>query len=100
MEIDIPSMMDFLRQESMRRKLVNKQARNIIAFHKSFLNSIKYTGRLFELGLIIDYKRQSFNLMQDITLAPGMISRGKLHFIPNIVRDRAHLKKIFKKTSK
>jgi heterodisulfide reductase subunit C len=100
MEIDIPSMMDFLRQESRRRKLVNQKAKNIIAFHKSFLNSIKYTGRLYELGLILDYKRQSLNLLQDVNLAPRMISRGKLHIFPNLVRNRSHLGRIFKKTSK
>jgi len=37
-------------------------------------------------------------LMQDIQLAPRMISRGKLHFIPEIIKGKAHLGKIFKKT--
>ena len=100
MEIDIPSVMDYLRQRSMMEKKVNPKAKNIIAFHKSFLNSIKYTGRLFELGLTLDYKRRTLTLMQDISLAPRMISRGKLHFIPEIIRGRPHVGKIFKKTSK
>jgi heterodisulfide reductase subunit C len=100
MEIDIPSMMDFLRQRSRSEKKVNRKAKNIIAFHKSFLNSIRYTGRLFELGLILDYKRQSFNLTQDISLAPRMISRGKLHFIPHMIKGRSQMSRIFKKTSK
>jgi heterodisulfide reductase subunit C len=99
MEIDIPSMMDNLRQRSRAEKKVNKKAKNIIAFHKSFLNSIRLTGRLFELGLIIDYKRQSLNMTQDIALAPKMISRGKLHFIPDMIKNRAHMAKIFKKTN-
>jgi heterodisulfide reductase subunit C len=100
MEIDIPSMMDFLRQRSRSEKKVNRNAKNIIAFHKSFLNSIRYTGRLFELGLILDYKRQSFNLTQDISLAPRMISRGKLHFIPHMIKGKSQISRIFKKTSK
>ena len=100
MEIDIPSMMDFLRQKSRSEKKVNSKAKNIIAFHKSFLNSIRFTGRLYELGLIIDYKRQSLNMMQDISLAPRMISRGKLHLFPEMIKEKAHLARIFKKTSK
>ena len=100
MEIDIPSMMDFLRQRSRSEKKVNKKAKNIIAFHKSFLNSIKFTGRLYELGLILDYKRQSLNLTQDISLAPKMISRGKLHIFPDMIKGKDHIAKIFKKTSK
>jgi len=99
MEIDIPSMMDFLRQRSRSEKKVNKKAKNIIAFHKAFLNSIKFTGRLYELGLILDYKRQSLNLTQDISLAPKMISRGKLHLFPNMIKGTSQIARIFKKTS-
>ena len=99
MEIDIPSLMDFLRQKSLKEKKMNPKARNIISFHKSFLSSIKYTGRLFELGLTLDYKRRSLTLMQDISLAPRMISRGKLHFIPEIIKGRPQIGKIFRKTS-
>jgi heterodisulfide reductase subunit C len=99
MEIDIPSMMDYLRQRSRSEKKVNKEAKNIIAFHKSFLNSIRYTGRLFELGLILDYKRQSLKMTQDISLAPRMISRGKLHFIPTMIKGKAQMARIYKKTS-
>ena len=100
MEIDIPSMMDFLRQKSRSEKKVNAKAKNIIAFHKSFLNSIRFTGRLFELGLILDYKRQSLKMTQDISLAPRMISKGKLHLIPDMIKDKGHIARIFKKTSK
>lgn len=100
MEIDIPSVMDFLRQKSLNENKVNPEAKKIVAFHKSFLNSIKYTGRLYELGLIMDYKRQSLDMMQDVSLAPKMISRGKLHLLPEILKDQAHVKGIFKKTSK
>jgi heterodisulfide reductase subunit C2 len=100
MEIDIPSMMDFLRQRSRSEGKVNPKAKNIIAFHKSFLNSIKYTGRLYELGLILDYKRQSLNMMQDVALAPKMLSAGKLHIFPETIKGTKHIARIFKKTSK
>ena len=100
MEIDIPSVMDFLRQKSLSEKKVNRKAKNIIAFHKSFLNSIRFTGRLFELGLILDYKRQSLNLTQDISLAPKMITRGKLHFFPEIIKGKAHIAEFLRKHNK
>ncbi len=99
MEIDIPSVMDYLRQSSVRQKKVNRKAKNIVAFHKSFLNSIRFTGRLYELGLILDYKRQSLDLTQDIMLAPKMISRGKLHILPDLIKGKAQIARIFRKTS-
>ena len=100
MEIDIPSMMDYLRQRSMSEKKVNRKAKNIIAFHKSFLNSIKLTGRLYEVGLVVDYKRRSFKLMQDINVAPKMLLKGKLPLLPESIRGVSKIRKIFKRTCK
>ena len=100
MEIDIPSMMDYLRQRSMKEKKVNPKAKNIIAFHKSFLDSIKFLGRLYEIGLIVGYKSRSLNLMQDVSLAPKMLRRGKLPLIPDGIRGVSQIRKIFKKTCK
>lgn len=97
-EIDIPSAMDFMRQKSLKENKVHPKARPIVSFHESFLNSIKTTGRLFEFGLILDYKRKTLNLMQDVALAPKMISRGKLHFIPEKIKGTSHIKQIFAKT--
>ncbi|MGE5383263.1 MAG: 4Fe-4S dicluster domain-containing protein [Omnitrophica WOR_2 bacterium] len=100
MEVDIPVIMDNLRQRSLKQKKENHLAKNTIAFHKSFLRSIKFTGRLFELGLILDYKRQSLNMTQDITLAPKMIARGKLHFIPKRIKGMDQVAGIFNKITK
>jgi len=98
MEIDIPGVMDFCRERSILKKMTHHHAKNIISFHKAFLDSIDYTGRLYELGLIADYKTRSFNLGQDVMLAPEMIAKGKLGFFPELIKDRKGLGKIFKKT--
>jgi hypothetical protein len=39
-------------------------------------------------------------MTQDVALAPKMISRGKLHLFPDMIKDKAHIARIFKKTSK
>lgn len=98
MEIDIPGVMDFCREKSLNKKMTHPKAKNIISFHKAFLDSIDYTGRLYELGLIADYKTRSMQLSQDVALAPGMIAKGKLGFFPEMIKDRKGLGKIFKKT--
>jgi heterodisulfide reductase subunit C len=100
MEVDIPPMMDYLRSESLQRKMVNPRAGNIISFHRSFLDSIRLTGRLSELGLIVDYKSRTFNLLQDIMLAPKMILKGKLGFIPERIHKISDMSRIFSKTKK
>jgi heterodisulfide reductase subunit C len=97
-EVDIPVIMDFLRAESVRQKMVNPKAKDILSFHKSFLNSIKYTGRLFEVGLIAEYKARSFHLLQDLLLSPKLFFKGKLSPFPHLIKDRKGMSKIFSKT--
>jgi hypothetical protein len=38
--------------------------------------------------------------MQDVQLAPAMLSRGKLNIVPELIRDRKGISAIFKKTIK
>jgi heterodisulfide reductase subunit C len=98
MEINIPKMMDFLRQKSLSEGKTNPKARKIIAFHKSFLDSINFTGRLFEMGLIVDYKMRTGDLFQDIGVAPKMIFKGKLNPFPELIKGRKNMSEIFKNT--
>jgi heterodisulfide reductase subunit C len=100
MSIDIPRMMDFLREKSIKEKKTNKKAKEIIAFHKSFLDSIRYTGRLYEIGLFADYKTRTLKILDDMDLAPKMIRRGKLNIIPELIKDRSGIASIFRKTIK
>ena len=96
-EVDIPIMMDFLRAESLKRRMVNPRAKSIVAFHRSFLDSIRYTGKLYEIGFIIAYKVRSWDLFQDIFLAPKMFLLGKLGILPHGMKN---LSKLFSKFNK
>lgn len=97
-EIDIPKAMDYLREQSRMRKCVNKQAQPVVAFHSAFLDSVKYTGRLYEVGLVLGFKARTFRLVQDLSVAPGMYLKGKLNLLPERVKDPAKIKAIFKRT--
>lgn len=100
MSIEIPEVMDFLREKSLHEKLANPGAKKIITFHKSFLRSIEKTGRLFEIGLIAEYKSRVFDLLQDVSLAPSMFAKGKLHILPDMIKDRKGMSTIFQGTLK
>jgi heterodisulfide reductase subunit C len=97
--VDFPAVLDFLREESIRRGLVNKKARKILAFHNSFNNLIKRNGRLFEAGLIAEYKFRSFDFIKDLRLAPAMILRQKLNLMPHKIKGLKSFQKLFKKES-
>lgn len=99
MQVDIPKAMDYLRQRSLAGGLQNKAAgRDIIPFHRSFLDMIHWGGRSYEIGLVADYKMRSKRLFQDLTLAPRMFVRGKLSILPDSVKDKKSIKSIFKRT--
>jgi len=98
MEIDIPQLMDFLREKAIQEKTVNKKSKNILSFHRAFLDSVKYTGRLYEIGLVADYKTRTFDIFQDMDVAPKMFAKGKLPIIPEVIKDKKQMDAIFKNT--
>jgi heterodisulfide reductase subunit C len=98
MEIDIPKMMDYLRTQSIKENKLHPDSKPIIAFHRSFLDSIKYTGRLYEVGLIAAFKSRTFRFAQDLQIAPVMYLKGKLHLLPEKIKDRRQMKRIFAQT--
>jgi len=98
MEINIPLLMDYLRGTAIKEKTVNRKTKNILSFHRAFLDSVKYTGRLFEMGLIADYKARTFHILQDMDVAPKMFAKGKLPIIPERVKNQKQISAIFKNT--
>jgi heterodisulfide reductase subunit C2 len=93
---DLAKFMDALREISLK-KGIKPADKNIFKFHESFINQIKRFGRSFELGLMIEYKLRSQQLFQDVDMAPTTILKGKLNFIPHIIRNKPQIDKIFKK---
>ncbi|MBN2574243.1 MAG: 4Fe-4S dicluster domain-containing protein [Deltaproteobacteria bacterium] len=82
-EVDLPRAMDILRQESLARNVANRAADDIVAFHKAFLHSIERSGRVFEFGMIGDYKLRTGHLFQDLGAAPSMFLKGKMSLLPH-----------------
>jgi len=97
-EVDLPRIMEHLREESLHRGTVNPKAKDILAFHKAFLGAVRHTGRLYEMGLIGGYKMRTLHLLQDVLVAPTMLKRGKLHFLPKTIEGRAKVSEIFDRT--
>ncbi len=99
-EVDIPKLIDWLKTESLARKSENSESRDIIRFHRSFLDSIRYTGRLYEIGLVADYKLRSGHFLQDVLMAPKLFFKGKLGVLPHGIKDRRGISRIFSHTLK
>lgn len=96
-DVDIPRVVDFLRGEAVRTGLAHPGSKDILAFHEAFLGSIERTGRLYEMGLVADYKLRSRHFLQDAGLAPRMFLKGKLGLLPHAIKDRQGLRLLFKR---
>lgn len=96
-DIEIARVMDFLRQISLKSNKTDSK-NPIPAFHNSFLHAIKLTGRLYELGMIGEYKLRSGDLLGDMKLGLDMFTKGKLNLIPHIIKGMPEIREIFKKS--
>ena len=97
-EVEVAKVMDFVRTEALAQGLAHPKSRDILAFHHAFLDSIRTTGRLYEIGLVADYKLRSRHLLKDVALAPKMLRRGKLPLLPHLIKGRDAMARIFART--
>jgi len=91
--VDVTHIMDTLRIIARREGRVSEK--DIKLFYDSFLDSMKQNGRMFEMGIILNYKLRSGHLMGDAELGPAMMSKGKIHLLPTKIKGADKVAKIF-----
>lgn len=69
----------------------------VAAFHRAFLDQVRQHGRMFELGMVLEYKLRSGALMQDAAATPGLLARGKLRALPHRIEGRREVAAIFER---
>lgn len=95
--IDIARVIDTLRQISLEENKVAEK--DIVVFHKSFLETIRRHGRLYEPELMMWYKIRTKHFFDDMQLASEMFKRKKISFKINRVKDLEEIKKIFRRAN-
>ncbi|SJZ67160.1 4Fe-4S dicluster domain-containing protein [Selenihalanaerobacter shriftii] len=95
-EVDLAAIMDSLRIEA-RHEGVKPKEKNVALFHDVFLNSVKKGGRVFEMGMTIEYNMKSGNLMQDAELGLPMFLKNKISLTPDKIKGINEVQKIFNK---
>ncbi len=93
--IDISLIIDELRADVQRANPGIKAG--IPAFYRSFLDTVRATGRLYELGMIGLYKMRTGNYTEDMGLGLQMFKRGKLKIVPERIRNAGQVKEIFRR---
>ena len=97
--VELSKVMDALRQIAVERGIKSPEP-EIAEFHKSFLTSIEYLGRTYEIGMIGLLKMKTRKFFKDVPIGIRMFFKGKLNPFPSIVKDRKGIKKIFDSSKK
>lgn len=96
-EIDIPKVMDALKQLTISEKKKVAQ-KKISVFHKTFLSNIRKSGVLHEVSLIRNLKMQTGAFFKDIGVGFRLFRKGKLHLFASRIKGMDEIEKIFGKS--
>ncbi len=97
-EVEVAEVMDAVKIIARRRR-IKPAVPDVAAFHNAAMMNIKYLGRMYELGMIVDLKRRTFKFMKDAGLGMKMFKKGKLKMIPSITGARTTWR-IFRRVKK
>ena len=98
-EIHIGVLMDALREMAIEEGVPAKE-KNIHLLHETFVQSIKWEGRLHEATMEIVYKLRSKDFLTDLVPGMKLFLKGKLPMFPSLVKGRQEMKKIFDRCTK
>ena len=93
-DIDFAKVMDSLRHLALHSG-INAGEKEVPVFHKAFLDSIKSTGRIHELSLILRFKLKTRDFLKDAGLGWQMFRRGKIKMLPQNFTGGKEVKEIF-----
>ncbi len=92
--IDVARVMDTLRHMARRE---GKKRYVMSAFWDSFLRTVRHTGRAYELGVMAMFMGRTGRVLTDVDLAPRILPKGKLPFLPHAIQGREQVGRIFKR---
>jgi heterodisulfide reductase subunit C len=93
MAIDIPALMDGLRQMALERNMVVAEP-DVVAFHEAVLDSIARHGRTHKLEIMLRYKLKTRTFLQDWQVGLKMMAKRKLDLAPSRVKAIAAIKSL------
>ena len=93
--IDVAAVMETLRSIARREGYV--QDRPIESFWKAFLDTVKLTGRSYEMGVMADYMARTMRGWGNMEIAPSALLKRKMPFVPSVIKGREEVARIIKR---
>lgn len=79
--IDVAAVMEYLRHRAAAEG--HKGVPRVRKFWRSFLDTVRYCGRTYELGVMALYMLRTGRLLTDVDLAPQALKARKLALMPH-----------------
>jgi heterodisulfide reductase subunit C len=99
MAIDIPAIMDGLRELALSRK-VEVAEPDVLKFHQSVLENIETYGRTHKLDIMLRYKLKTRSWLQDWQVGLRMLAKRKLDLMPSRVKALESVRRLFRSQDK
>jgi heterodisulfide reductase subunit C len=96
--LDVARIMESLRVMSRQEGMVSQH--DIQTFYDEFLRSVRAFGRIFETGLLPVYSFRVMKPFTDLDLAPRVLKKGKLAFLPHRIKGRQEVAEIFRRVER
>ena len=100
-EIEIVQLMDLLRRMAKEEGAVTEKGP---VLNDVFLEEIRKKGRVHELSLILDLKRQTGEFLRldkaEMRLGLALFRRGKLKLLPSRIKETDTMQKLFSRLDK
>ena len=96
MGIDVAAVMDTLRMMAVERQATASDPR-ARRFNKTFLTNVRWTGRVFEFGMMAWYKLINLDPFSDMGTAKKMWQKGKLTLMPHLSKSAKDVRRIFQR---
>ena len=94
--IDIPRIMDYLREKSLAIKDHGPGVDDIILFHKLLLEEVYKRGRVSATALALKLNMQTGQYFKDAGLGQKLLRKGKISPFSSKVRDLNKVRSFFK----
>jgi heterodisulfide reductase subunit C len=97
-DVDIAKVMDAARIIARKEKF-KPGVREVLIFNNTFLQNLRFFGRVYEAGLMLLLKLRTGEIKKDIDLGIKMIKKGKLKLLPGFTQIIA-INKMFSRVKK
>lgn len=96
-DIEVARVMDVCRH--IARREGKKGGYVVRAFHSSFLDSIKWHGKVHEIGLMAEFMFRTARFWTDVDLVPTALPKNKMSILPHRAEGRKEVADIFRRFS-